>query len=152
MINFNTFVEMDELMTSIDIGLKDINSRIPDINEGGCGIFATLLHDELVQLGMMTHAVVFNDMLPVWQVYHVALKHDGYYFDSDGVHKVMNNYNYAIESLMPMDVLHSEAGDSSLWHDGFNRELIPDLKKEIRTLGARVLTQKRESEIIALNF
>jgi len=139
-------------MMSLDLGLKDINTRIPSINEGGCGIFATLLHDELVQLGMMTEAVVLNDMLPIWQVYHIALKHGGCYFDSDGIHKVMSNYQYAIESTMPMEVLRVEVDDGSLWYGGFDRGLIPDLKKEIRILGAKVLTQKREMEIMALNF
>jgi len=137
---------------SIDTGLKDINNRIPKINEGGCGVFAILLWNELRQLDIWTRPIAFMDKKPVWSLYHVALKYDGYYFDSDGVHEEMTKYGYNIEECMPLDVLQVEASDEALWSSGFDRAFIPNLRSELRTLGFRVLTQKREMDIMATNF
>ena len=143
---------MDELIVSLDVGLKGINEKIPDINGGGCGVFALLLWDELCQLDMIPQPVVFTDKKVVWSIYHVALKWDGIYFDSEGARRDIEEAQYAIEQEMPLDVLQVEAYDGSLWSDRFNREYIPQLKKEIRALGAKVLKQKRQMELLTLNM
>ena len=143
---------MDELMMSLDVGLRGIDNKIPNINGGGCGIFALLLWDELAQLGMTAQAVVFTDNLPVYNIYHIVLKYQGLYIDSEGVRDKMREHSYAIEQVIPLDVLQAEAHDGSLWSDEFDRDRIPMLKKELHMLGAKMLIQKRESELMAINF
>ena len=142
-------MEMDELMTSLDVGVRDIGNKIPNINEGGCGLFAILLWDELHQLDMVTHPIVFTDQIPVWSIYHVMLRNDKYYIDCDGVHENISQYG-SIETIMPLDVLQVEAYDEALWCPVFDRKHEKGLRREIHKLGANLLTQKRDTELASL--
>lgn len=143
---------MDEMIVSLDNELRVIGNNIPNINSGGCGQFAILLWDELFQLDMTAEAIVFTDKVPVWEIYHVALKWNGLYFDSDGVHENMAEYGFTIEERIPLDVLKAEAEDANLWSDKFDRSRTPQLKIALHALGSKLLTQKRETELLAVNF
>lgn len=142
---------MDELMKDLDDGLRAINEKIPNINQGGCGVFAIYLWDELIQLGLTTQVIVFTDRAPVYSIYHVILKHGDLYIDSEGIHYDREEKSYAIETVMPLDVLQVEAFDDGLWADRFDRDYIPEMKKELHRLGARLLSKQRQKDL-AVSF
>ena len=116
----------------------DINGRIPDINRGGCGIFAEELYNTLIKLGNKPQIYIItrfniNDVLEAiandntygFSFNHIIIKIGKYYYDSNGK-RTIEDYRDIYGSNISfvncsIEYLNKLNANIDVWNDTFNR-------------------------------
>ncbi len=139
---------------------KEINTSYPRINSGGCCVYASLVAEELIKLGVKVQGIVGywnaksepsldyirplikTGTLSDWHdngvnFSHVGLEfiHNGYtrHYDSNGVsfqRKKLMGFPLYDGRLLPKE-LRKLAASREGWNPYFNRRDIPDIRKLI---------------------
>lgn len=113
-----------------------IHHSFPDINNGGCGVFAALLGKELQGFGKVHirvgHYNLYPQTLPNLKSTTVKDWYQkGVYFDHVFVEfgfPSMKPYRGSI----PLEIINAIAHQKGAWNPTFNRRDIPTLRKMIR--------------------
>ena len=133
----------------------DVRQECPDINKGGCGIFAYHVGKHLVNLGYDVRLITLSDYYDdkdisminehnwrnvhsLYTFQHIALEHDGIYFDCFGwttyVRKIGNdNYKYKLKGYLSFDVLEKMISHSGMWNNTFDRKNISTITQKINS-------------------
>ena len=133
--------------------LRAIGKKIPNINYGGCGVFAEALHAALAKSGIKSAIAIVSregdgvirsvNELNFAQFMHMVVRVDGKYLDSDGVYAsntltaVSNSrakYGFMADKL---DVAHPKALKAmnrlaGEWNPMFDRTNIRRMRKMVR--------------------
>lgn len=141
---------------------KDLRSKVPVINEGGCGIFASLMYKELTRLGYKPEIVILDyfDFLTKKDTlnriknnqkvkrylredtsfYHCLIRVDGIVFDGlavgtnvSDVYNVPEVGSYSIEDL---DLAIKVASWNGIYHRRRNITVISTIKRNIKRVYA----------------
>jgi len=141
-----------------------INNKHPNINYGGCGVFAVLLYDKLKALGFRPKIAVMayskKNFLDSQDMYfdcgldyyyrnrtegfcHVIVKAGGYYIDSTGAYKDykdMKHYRRSFDFIekVNVDFLRACSNEKRFWNDTFNRRQIPTITKKIEKIYEKI--------------
>jgi len=150
-----------DLIESLDTLGKRINRWYPEINSGGCCVYASLIGEELRKRGIETRVIVAawgaranldkvrtklnnNNQKSEWNnndVYfnHVGVefKHNGktFHYDSDGVKpksKMLKTWTI-YPGRLSVDEAKVLADEPEGWNDSFERSKIPSLKRHVRS-------------------
>jgi hypothetical protein len=143
------------IITQLNNKLPFINNKIPHINEGGCGIFASILGEKLTRMGYNPKYFILtkvNDKLNNTQTkkftldeihekippYHIVVVLKGYYIDSRGCikngHWYCNGDRLKKGMEMSLEQLKEYVKNETYWNNVFNRKKIPKIIKSIENL------------------
>ena len=125
-----------------------INKEVPNINYGGCGIFAEHLYYILIKLGVNCKigvicnsdskygfecAVKNKDYDNMYGLRHIVIIVGNKMLDSNGVHTSLNDFTYigvCISYAMKIEHL-CEANDMDVWNPTFNRRHIKTIENKL---------------------
>lgn len=152
----------DEVIQQLGKGLVNINQTYPDINCGGCGVFAYELGVLLKERGIDSKVVwiqhfssrrlrkEFNKVINTQPkklfdidediiCSHIMLYIDGLYIDSTGVYKSFSNTDwglcdYKILDYTTIDNIKRICNHSKGWNVTFKRKFISPIKKDLKKL------------------
>ena len=146
-----------------------INRWYPDVNHGGCCVYASIVGEELRERGIEVRVIVaaweakknidkarksVNNIHQKneWNAEDIYFNHVGiefkykgrtYHYDTDGVNpksKMLGDFN-VYPGRLSVDEAKVLADEREGWNDSFNRRSIPKLRKHIRSYLATVLPQ-----------
>jgi hypothetical protein len=141
----------------------NINSKLPYLNCGGCGIFAEHLYGILVELGYKPTLVVItnsaNGMDELiegkikWvncdaNIKHIVIAVNGVYMDSKVITQAVKGFGYSVCSettdKLSIEVLKKWNRDLSMWNDTFNRNEEYLIVKRLHTAKNNIKKKKEE--------
>ena len=153
-----------------------INKSYPNINNGGCCVYAAAVGEELLKRGVNVRTVVANsydaslninkarkgvnntNQKDEWNQAGVYFNHVGvefklggkwFLYDSDGVNprgKKLGSYKVH-PGFLSVEEAKALAAEAKGWNDSFNRRSIPALKKHIKNFLASALPDKVVDQI-----
>lgn len=158
-----------DLNETLDALGRRINRWYPEINEGGCCVYASLIGEELRKRGIEVRIIVaawganknldkvrtklnnanrkveWNDNDVYFNHVGVEFKYKGrtYHYDSDGVKpksKKLKSF-MVYPGRLSVDEATLLAAEPEGWNDSFERRKIPTLKRHIRSYLAAKLPQ-----------
>lgn len=165
-------MKSDQLLKTLYNEYVNINSKLPTLNMGGCGLFAEHLYNVLVDLGFNPKLVIItNDPKEMEQlinneihhtecmtsIRHIVVKVDRYYIDSKLITSNVDMFGYGRNSRytdkLSVDVLSEWNKDIERWNDAFDRnkeyliiKRLNQAKNTIKLNGLnKTLTKKKKS-------
>ena len=150
-----------DLIESLNTLGQRINRRYPEINKGGCCVYASLIGEELRKRGIEVRIIVaawganknldkvrprlmktdrkveWNDNDVYFNHVGVEFRHKGktFHYDSDGVNpksKKLKSYD-VYPGRLSVDEAKLLAAEPEGWNDSFGRSKIPSLKRHVRS-------------------
>jgi hypothetical protein len=133
----------------------NINSIVPNINCGGCGIFAEALYNSLTKLGNKPKLIVLTNNptymrlciredIGINSLWHIIVKVGNYYYDSNGrfssVSDIIKKYDYPNLTCVdvPIERLAEWNKDKSIWNSKFNRAHINKVHNVLNTITQKI--------------
>jgi hypothetical protein len=133
-----------KILDEIEIEFQSLEADIPDLNYGGCGIFAEEAYKLLVSLGLtpriavlargsrgevkseIVYGITNNLSGRVVPFNHVLLKLGGRYIDSGGVYRSLKEMDEPYSNMicvtgMQLDLLEEWNKDRMVWNYRFKR-------------------------------
>lgn len=118
-----------------------VDQLIPDVNNGGCGVVAAALYDQLKELGMNPKIIVLGTD---WA--HVMVKVGRLYLDSTGVYAIGSDQlldnarktyiTYHTKSPLVFhtvrEQLENDINDRRLWNPTYDRRLMPKTMRNVK--------------------
>ena len=150
-----------DLIESLNTLGQRINRWYPEINEGGCCVYASLIGEELRKRGIEVRIIVaawganknldkvrprlmktdrkveWNDNDVYFNHVGVEFRHKGktFHYDSNGVNpksKKLKSY-VVYPGRLSVDEAKLLAAEPEGWNDSFGRSKIPSLKRHVRS-------------------
>jgi hypothetical protein len=151
-----------ELIPALNTLGKKVNKWYPDINSGGCCVYAVIVAEELLSRGRKPEIVVGNLGQPIIKIGQarnnvvnrnsmaewgsagvhfnhvgVTFRHKGVWFvyDSDGVNplKIGRIGRYRLyPGRMTVEEARLVAADAGGWNKSFNRKCVPKLRLRVK--------------------
>ncbi len=136
-----------------------ITPKVPNLNIGGCGVFAEHLYKLLISVGVKPKIVVITDNIAAMNdrilnngdewgaiIKHIVLFINGKYIDSDGVYNSVkdihhNKYGTLITDKLTIEVLEKwNKGD--FWNECFDKKkYTPFIKKQFKGIEKKVVKE-----------
>lgn len=165
LLTFFNRKQKDEFLFELGEEIKKINDKYPDINYGGCGLFAVLLYNKLKNLGYnpVICSFVYNEQAfrKSIEIYnkegilsyelkrregfcHVILKVGDFYMDSTGVYEIVTEMDefcmgYRVVEGVSYKMILECSNKRSLWNNTFNRNHISEIEGELNLILERVI-------------
>lgn len=145
-------MEAIKIARNLHENVESINDAIPDINSGGCGIFAEHLYKTLIKLGLKpTIVIITNDIdrMPFYvenkelyleesdaYIRHVMIELDTYLIDSKGVYFSLEETKWHCEGEeneieISIELLTYWNSKPELWNPWFNRDHIKTIETKL---------------------
>lgn len=161
-------METKKVLDTLNGKLPEINKKFENINLGGCGVFAYLLHTMLENKGVESKVVLINPhnfkmsfnhlkeqtnnsfdvnqfMEKVGYLVHLMVLIDNRYVDSTGVYDCLSLHpnssfsNKTDNGEFPIGSLKNLIDCTNAWNDIFDRAQIPAIEKELEILVEEIL-------------
>lgn len=152
---FITMTKPIEIVKELFEHYYDINEKVNNINQGGCGVFAEKLFIALTKLGLKPKLVVLTDNSLAMKhrildtedyasyygyayIEHIAVKVGSILVDSEGIYKNVWDLRYCGEyesrqvcNTLTLEVLQEWNANARMWNDRFNRRHIKTIEKKL---------------------
>ena len=140
------------MLKIIESKIKEIGNEFPSIRFGGCGVFAELLFDKLTAIDIVPKVIIFGWTKPIeveelnkkqpcaskllkeFHFFHIALKVNKVFIDSDGIHKSFeeirkkNKLPFVSQREIRYKTLRF-LNKQGIWNDKFDRKSIPYIRE-----------------------
>lgn len=155
---------MSNIIKILDSEIKNLYKNIPNINEGGCAIFAAILGEELCKKNYNLKYTILttnpkdkiktakdiiknNSNINLTDIYdyipptHVVLTLSGYYIDSSGCRKIKGSELYCDGEILrkgvDVDLITLKKfyyDNPKIWNSSFNKKHIKKIENKTKKL------------------
>jgi hypothetical protein len=116
--------------------IKDLNSKYPNINYGGCGYFSYYLHSHLLEKYNINTEIVYIEsdtppgLVPNYDIKfkHILIKWGNHFIDNNGLHKNLE------VSVLTKDKLEEMITINDLWNNRFDHSILSYLIRDIKSI------------------
>lgn len=145
-----------KVITKLDYALEEVENKFPDINYGGCGVFALILYSELKSLGAnpkllvsigtivsMSKSIVrkanqcknLEQLDNLLDIGHIFVQVGRRYIDSTGVHYTKYDISFTSRCIpLTVEALNTMAHNSKGWNEEFNRRRTPAIRRTVHKI------------------
>lgn len=152
---------MDELVNLVRLSSGIIGCKIPEINAGGCGVYASIMYKQLVELGYKPNIVIFdrdssldykketlNNVMNNNKVnsydkrntsfLHCCLEVGGFYFDGEAwgadIQANWGGYNVGYYTIEELDTALKVGGWNTSYDRRKNRTIKATIKQSLKQI------------------